>query len=67
MRASAVDHSSTAFAQDCREDWPAIAKYDRLTASGKAHKATLIACVRKLLIYANTVVQRGTPWIENAA
>jgi transposase len=27
----------------------------------------LIACARKLLIYANTVVQRGTPWIEKSA
>jgi len=41
--------------------------YRRLTARGKAHNAALIACARKLLIYANTVVQRGTPWIERAA
>jgi transposase len=38
--------------------------YGRLTAKGKAHNAALIACARKLLIYANTVVQRGTPWAE---
>ena len=38
--------------------------YARLTATGKAHNAALIACARKLLIYANTVVQRGTPWTE---
>jgi transposase len=44
-----------------------VALYARLTAKGKAHNAALIACARKLLIYANTVVQRGTPWIENAA
>jgi transposase len=44
-----------------------IALYVRLIAKGKAHNAALIACARKLLIYANTVVQRGTPWIENAA
>jgi transposase len=43
-----------------------IALYARLTALGKAHNAALIACARKLLIYANTVVQRGTPWIEKA-
>jgi transposase len=30
-------------------------------------RSALIACARKLLIYANTVVQRGTPWIEKAA
>jgi len=44
-----------------------IALYARLVASGKAHKSALIACARKLLIYANTVVQRGTPWTEKAA
>jgi transposase len=41
-----------------------IALYQRLTAAGKAHNAALVACARKLLIYANTVVQRGTPWTE---
>ena len=44
-----------------------IELYARLIAKGKAHNAALIACARKLLIYANTVVQRGTPWTENAA
>ena len=44
-----------------------IALYARLTAKGKVHNAALIACARKLLIYANTVVQRGTPWTEKAA
>jgi len=38
--------------------------YARLIARGKAHNAALIACARKLLIYANTVVNRGTPWVE---
>jgi len=41
-----------------------IALYGRLIGRGKAHNAALIACARKLLIYANTVVQRGTPWAE---
>ena len=41
-----------------------IALYARLIARGKAHNAALIACARKLLIYANTVVARGTPWAE---
>jgi Transposase and inactivated derivatives len=40
--------------------------YARLMARGKAHNAALIACARKLLIYANTVVQRGTPWIQRS-
>ena len=41
-----------------------MALYARLIEKGKAHNAALIACARKLLIYANTVVQRGTPWTE---
>ena len=44
-----------------------IELYKRLTARGKAHNEALVACARKLLIYANTVVQRGTPWIERPA
>lgn len=31
---------------------------------GKAHTVALVACARKLLIFANTVVARGTPWEE---
>ena len=41
-----------------------IALYARLTARGKAHNAALVACARKLIVYANTVVERGTPWVE---
>jgi transposase len=44
-----------------------IALYARLIARGKAHNAALVACARKLLIYANTVVQRGKPWLEKPA
>ena len=36
--------------------------YARLTARGKPHKLALVACARKLIIFANAVVQRGTPW-----
>ena len=39
-----------------------IELYQRLTASGKEHKQALVACARKMLIFANTVVARGTPW-----
>lgn len=39
--------------------------YRRLVERGKPHNAALIACARKLLIYANTVVQRGTPWVNH--
>jgi transposase len=39
-----------------------IALYRRLRAAAKPHKAALVACARKLVIYANTVLARGTPW-----
>jgi transposase len=39
-----------------------IALYQRLKAAGKEHKRALVACARKLLIFVNTVVARGTPW-----
>lgn len=38
--------------------------YQRLVARGKPHKVALVACARKLLVFANTVVARGTPWAE---
>ena len=41
-----------------------IALYDRLKGRGKVHKQALIACARKLLIYANTVIERGSPWVK---
>lgn len=34
----------------------------RLVKNGKSGKCALVACARKLLVYANTVVARGTPW-----
>jgi len=39
-----------------------VALYQRLRSAGKVHKCALIACARKLLIFVNTVVARGTPW-----
>jgi transposase len=41
-----------------------IVLYRRLTAAGKPHKVALVACARKLLIFVNTVVERGTPWVS---
>jgi transposase len=41
--------------------------YARLKAGGKSHTSALVACARKLLIYANTVVTRGTPWTSKEA
>jgi transposase len=43
------------------------ALYRRLIAKGKPHKVALIACTRKLLIFVNTVVARGTPWMSSAS
>jgi transposase len=39
-----------------------IALYQRLTGAGKPHKVALVACARKLVVYVNTVLARGTPW-----
>jgi len=44
-----------------------MALYRRLIAKGKSHKKALVACARKLLIFLNTVVARGTPWTSNTA
>jgi len=41
--------------------------YRRLIKAGKPHKVALVACARKLLIYANAVVERGTPWTNQPA
>lgn len=41
--------------------------YKRLIAAGKTHKVALVACARKLLIFVNTVVARGTPWTSKPA
>ncbi len=43
-----------------------MALYKRLIAAGKGHKRALVACARKLLIFINAVVTRGTPWQADA-
>jgi transposase len=43
-----------------------MALYKRLIAKGKPHKVALVACARKLIIFVNTVVERGTPWMRTA-
>ncbi|MGB8258835.1 MAG: IS110 family transposase, partial [Terracidiphilus sp.] len=41
---------------------PALcALYARLVARGHCHRSALVACARKLLVFANAVVARGTP------
>jgi transposase len=42
-----------------------IAFKDRLLAAGKLHKVMRVACARKLLIFVNTVVARGTSWVSS--
>jgi transposase len=44
-----------------------MAFYRRLTAAGRPHKYALVACARKLLIFVNTVVGRGAPWVSTAS
>jgi transposase len=53
-----------AAAQAAATQWnPAlVAFYKRLIKAGKPHAVAIIACTRKLIIYANTVLARGTPW-----
>jgi transposase len=36
--------------------------YTRLIARGKPHKLALVACARKLLVFANAVAKRQKPW-----
>jgi transposase len=43
------------------------AMYRRLLAAGKPHNLAIVACARKLLIFVNTVVARGTPWTKKVA
>lgn len=42
-----------------------VSLYQRLAAAGKSHKLALVACARKLLIFANTVLQRQSHWISS--
>jgi len=44
-----------------------VSLYKRLTANGKSHKVALVACARKLIVFANTVLQRQTPWKTDLA
>jgi transposase len=39
--------------------------YQRLRAAGKDHKVALIACARKLVIFANTTSRNGIYWHVN--
>jgi transposase len=39
-----------------------VALYDRLIKARKCHNVAIIACVRKMIIFANTVLARNEPW-----
>ncbi|SDR10756.1 Transposase [Rhizobiales bacterium GAS113] len=54
-----------AAAQAASQRWnkALVALYTRIKAQGKHHSVAVVACARKLIIYANTVLARGTPWI----
>jgi transposase len=41
------------------------AQYQRLRQRGKLHKPALVACARKLVVFANAVILRGSPWTKN--
>jgi transposase len=43
-----------------------ITLYRRLIKAGKPHKVALVACARKLVVFANTILARGTPWTSQA-
>jgi len=52
-----------AAAQAARQWNPALKTlYERLIKQKKAHNVAIIACVRKLVTYANTVLARDKPW-----
>lgn len=36
--------------------------YQRLVAAGKAKKAAIIACIRKMVVVLNSMVRNGRPW-----
>jgi transposase len=44
---------------------PLIALYDRLTASGKPHAVAVVACLRKMIVFANTILTQDRPWITH--
>ena len=43
------------------------AKYQQLTDAGKAPKQAITAIMRKLVILANALIRKGTPWQPRTA
>ena len=54
-----------AAAQAAAQRWnkQLVALYQRLVSNGKHHSVAVVACARKLVIYANVVLARQTTWI----
>jgi transposase len=51
-----------AAAQAARNWNPALtALYGRLVKAGKPHAVAIVACIRKMVIYANTVIANDAP------
>lgn len=53
-----------AFAASAHWNADLKAYYKHLRQRGKAHISAVVACARKLVILANTILQRQTPWQE---
>jgi len=54
-----------AAAQAAAQRWnkQLVVFYKRLRNEGKHHSVAVVACARKLVIYANTILARGAPWL----
>ncbi len=55
-----------AAAQAASQRWnkQLIELYQRLMAKGKHHSVAVVACARKMIVYANTVLARGAAWTK---
>jgi transposase len=53
---------AAAFAASFRWNPRLVDLYQRLRAKERTHKQALVACARKLLIFVNTVLARGSEW-----
>jgi transposase len=62
---SRVGKALFAAAQAAAQRWnkALVELYRRLRADGKHHNVAVVACARKLIVFANTVLARGTPWV----
>jgi transposase len=56
---------TAALAASFRWNRQLISLYQRLIAAGKGHKRALVACARKMLVFANTIVARAARWQDH--